>query len=138
MPQVLRDGVGRHPHGLGGKMGVPRRGLDLRVAEELADHRQALTRRHGSGGKGVAQVVDADVLDPRTGTDALPEGLQITQRLAGQGAGDHPRVAVNALGAPQQVRHWLANVWSEFDRIKLTDLVGAPGGGKSARSGGEK
>ena len=27
------------------------------------------------------------------------------------------------------VRHWLANVWSEFDRIKLTDLVGA---GKAA------
>ena len=23
------------------------------------------------------------------------------------------------------VRHWLANVWGEFDRIKLTDLVGA-------------
>jgi hypothetical protein len=22
------------------------------------------------------------------------------------------------------VRHWLAAVWSEFDRIKLTDLVG--------------
>src|SRR5690349_22275736 len=34
------------------------------------------------------------------------------------------------------VRHWLANVWSEFDRIKLTDLVGAPGGSK--RSSGEK
>jgi len=32
------------------------------------------------------------------------------------------------------VRHWLANVWSEFDRIKLTDLVGA----KSATRGGEK
>ena len=32
------------------------------------------------------------------------------------------------------VRHWLANVWSEFDRIKLTDLVGA-GGAKSSRSG---
>jgi hypothetical protein len=30
------------------------------------------------------------------------------------------------------VRHWLANVWSEFDRIKLTDLVGA---GKSAMRG---
>ncbi|MGY4318950.1 hypothetical protein ACVWW1_008277 [Bradyrhizobium sp. JR3.5] len=30
------------------------------------------------------------------------------------------------------VRHWLANVWSEYDRIKLTDLVGA----KSAK--GEK
>jgi hypothetical protein len=21
------------------------------------------------------------------------------------------------------VRHWLGNVWSEFDRVKLTDLV---------------
>ena len=34
------------------------------------------------------------------------------------------------------VRHWLANVWSEFDRIKLTDLVGS---GKSVpRVSGEK
>src|SRR5215218_8600788 len=32
------------------------------------------------------------------------------------------------------VRHWLANVWSEFDRIKLTDLVGA----KPGVRGGEK
>ena len=29
------------------------------------------------------------------------------------------------------VRHWLANVWSEFDRIKLTDLVGAKPGVRS-------
>ena len=34
------------------------------------------------------------------------------------------------------VRHWLANVWSEFDRIKLTDLVG--GSGKPSRGSGEK
>jgi len=33
------------------------------------------------------------------------------------------------------VRHWLANVWSEFDRIKLTDLVGS---GKPLARGGEK
>src|ERR1700741_2711478 len=33
------------------------------------------------------------------------------------------------------VRHWLANVWSEFDRIKLTDLVGP---NKSGARGGEK
>jgi len=34
------------------------------------------------------------------------------------------------------VRHWLANVWSEFDRIKLTDLVSS---GKAApRISGEK
>jgi len=33
------------------------------------------------------------------------------------------------------VRHWLANVWSEFDRIKLTDIVGSPSGKASVRSG---
>src|SRR6201991_2376687 len=32
------------------------------------------------------------------------------------------------------VRHWLANVWSEFDRIKLTDLVGSSG--KASKGGG--
>jgi hypothetical protein len=38
------------------------------------------------------------------------------------------------------VRHWLANVWSEFDRIKLTDLVGGSGSGsgKSSKHSGEK
>ena len=33
------------------------------------------------------------------------------------------------------VRHWLANVWSEFDRIKLTDIVGSA---KQSSRGGEK
>jgi hypothetical protein len=33
------------------------------------------------------------------------------------------------------VRHWLANVWSEFDRIKLTDIVGS---GKVGVRGSEK
>jgi hypothetical protein len=27
------------------------------------------------------------------------------------------------------VRHWLGNVWGEFDRIKLTDIVGKDKGG---------
>src|SRR6266571_1600752 len=30
------------------------------------------------------------------------------------------------------VRHWLANVWSEFDRIRLTDIVGSKPGGRSS------
>jgi hypothetical protein len=34
------------------------------------------------------------------------------------------------------VRHWLTNVWSEFDRIKLTDIVGSKE--KSSRNSGEK
>lgn len=58
----------------------------------------------------MAQVVDADVLDPGAGTDALPEGLQIAQGLAGQRASDDPRVAVDALGPPQQVYDRLADV----------------------------
>ncbi len=33
------------------------------------------------------------------------------------------------------VRHWLANVWSEYDRIKLTDIVGSS---KSGIRAGEK
>jgi len=32
------------------------------------------------------------------------------------------------------VRHWLAAVWSEFDRIKLTDIVGSKE--KPSRGGG--
>ena len=58
------------------------------MAEEFADHRQTLARGDGRGREGVAQVVDADVLQPRTSADALPERLKITQPLARQGAGD--------------------------------------------------
>jgi len=25
------------------------------------------------------------------------------------------------------VRHWLGNVWAEYDRIKLNDIIGAAG-----------
>ncbi len=34
------------------------------------------------------------------------------------------------------VRHWLANVWSEFDRIKLTELVNSKE--KSSRTSGSE
>jgi len=34
------------------------------------------------------------------------------------------------------VRHWLANVWSEYDRIKLTDIVGSAK--PAVRASGEK
>ena len=89
-------------------MGVARRGLDLRVAQELADHRQALTRRDSRRRKGVTQVVDTHVLEAGAGTDALPERLKVTDRLARQGADDDPRVAVDALGVAQQFDGGLA------------------------------
>jgi hypothetical protein len=49
----------------------------------------------------VAQVVDADVLHPGASADTLPEGLKVAERLAEQGTGNHPRVAISALGVMQ-------------------------------------
>ena len=39
--------------------------------------------------------------------------------------GTHDEAANYSFVLRGYVRHWLANVWSEFDRIKLTDLVGS-------------
>src|SRR5713226_3933482 len=49
--------------------------------------------------------------------------------------GTHDEAANYSFVLRGYVRHWLANVWSEFDRIKLTDLVGST---KGARITGEK
>jgi|GEM_PF-2678365 hypothetical protein len=47
----MRHCIGRHSHRLRRKVRIARRGLDLRVAEELADHRKALILdgRKGAG-----------------------------------------------------------------------------------------
>ncbi len=91
-------------------MRIARGCLDLRVPEKFADHGQALAGRDGGRCKRVAQVVDPDILHPCSGTHPLPEGLQVTERLAGQGANDDPRIPLGALGIPQQVHDRLANV----------------------------
>ena len=75
-------------------MGVAGGGLDLSVAEELADHRQALAGGDRRGGKRVAQVVDADILDAGALADALPGRLQVGQVRAGVLPGDDPGVIV--------------------------------------------
>jgi len=49
--------------------------------------------------------------------------------------GPHDETANYSFVLRGYVRHWLANVWSEFDRIKLTDIVHDKPG---ARSPGEK
>ena len=48
----------------------------------------------------MTQVVDPNILDPGAGPDALPKRLKVAERLARQGAGNNPRVAINALGIP--------------------------------------
>jgi len=50
--------------------------------------------------------------------------------------GPHDEAANYSFVLRGYVRHWLANVWSEFDRIKLTDIVGSTK--PAVRSGGEK
>ncbi|MDA9482270.1 hypothetical protein XI07_09645 [Bradyrhizobium sp. CCBAU 11445] len=52
--------------------------------------------------------------------------------VANKGRNDEP--ANNSFVLRGYVRHWLANVWSEFDRINLTELAGA----KSPTRAGEK
>jgi len=58
--------------------------------------------------------------------------------------GIHDEAANHSFVLRGYVRHWLANVWTEFDRIKLTDIVGKEkdkdkSGEKTAvRPGGEK
>ena len=54
------------------QMGIARRGLDPRMAEQLADHGQTLTQRQGTRGKAVAQVMQAHILQPGPRPDDLP------------------------------------------------------------------
>ena len=58
-----RDIVRRPLDRLRREVGVARRGLDLGVAEHLADHGQALAARHRDRREGVAQIVDADIVE---------------------------------------------------------------------------
>ena len=59
------------------QMRVPCGGADLCVAEELADHGQALAQREGLRGVAVAQVVDAHALQPGAVLDAAPVGADV-------------------------------------------------------------
>ncbi len=49
------------------------------MAEELADHWQALAERYGTRGKGMSEVVDADVVKAGALADAPPGMLQVGQ-----------------------------------------------------------
>ena len=65
-------------------MSIPRRGLNLVVAEELADHGQALAERQRMRSIGVPEVVNAHVLKLRAISDAPPRPLQVGARRRGR------------------------------------------------------
>lgn len=79
-------------------MRIPRRRLNLAVAEQLPDHRQSLAGG-GNGGRGkrMPQVVNANVLEASARSHALPEWLQVGEPGARQDANDHPRVFLDPL-----------------------------------------
>lgn len=102
--------VGRTLDRIARQMSVPCSRLDLGVAQELAYHRQPLAGCDGGRREGVPKVVDPDVLELSTGTDALPEGLKIGQAGAREGADDHPGIRSDLLDARQDVDRWLAEM----------------------------
>ena len=127
---MREDGSGyvirRRANRLGSEVGVARRRLDLSVAQQSSDHRQPLTRRHRCRGEGVAQVVDANVLQPGPRPHAPPEGLEIAQSLPVQRAGDDPRVAVNALCLCQEVDDRLADMNQLRSGLRVRQAQGPP------------
>ena len=46
-------------------MGVARRGLDIAVSEQLADHRKGFAERQRAGSEAVAQVVKGELRRPQ-------------------------------------------------------------------------
>src|SRR5512132_2774352 len=94
---VPQDQLGDcRPHVIRRQMRIPRRRRDLRVPQQLADHRQTLARGEGCRGEGVTQIVNAGVLQPGAGAEALPERLQINEPATRLDAVDHPWVARQA------------------------------------------
>ena len=91
-------------HRVAGEVGIARRRLDLCVAEQLADHRQALSKRQGAAGKAVAQVVNAHIVEAGAGADAPPWTLQVGKVGSRLAARDNPRVVVAGQGDQQPHR----------------------------------
>ena len=74
-------------------MCITRRGLYLGVAQDLADHRQALPERQRARRKAVPQVVDPDARQAGPRPDALPGRLEVNEMRAPLSAGYDPGIA---------------------------------------------
>lgn len=59
------------------QVGVASGRLYLSVSEKLSDHRQTLAGGDGRRGESMPEVVDADVLEARAGSNTLPKGPQV-------------------------------------------------------------
>lgn len=71
-------------------MGIALRGLNLRVAEELADHRQRHAAGHEQRREGLAKIMDTNGGQFGLCPDILPGPLDVLKRLASSVARKHP------------------------------------------------
>ena len=81
--QVRADAGGdpgrRFPDRIPRQVRVPRGRLHLRVTEEPADHRQALSQSQRTRGPGVAQVMETHVAQPGPPADDVPRFVDVAQ-----------------------------------------------------------
>ncbi len=76
-PQHIPDLFEPGAKGIVEQMGIALGGLNLRMAEELADHRQRHAARNEQGREGVAKVMDADGGQFGLRPDIFPEPLDV-------------------------------------------------------------
>ena len=89
-PQQIADLFEPGAKGIVEQVGIALRCLNLRVAEELADHWQRHAARDEQRREGVAEVMDADGGQIGLRPDIFPEPLDVLKRLAFRIARKHP------------------------------------------------
>ncbi len=89
-PQHIADLFEPGATGIIEQVGVALRGLNLRMAEELADHRQRHAAGHEQRREGVAQIMNSDGGQFGLRPDVFPEPLDVLKRLALGLARKHP------------------------------------------------
>ena len=97
------DGRGM-THRIAGEMRVTRGRGHHPVAEQIADHRQALAEREGAGSERMPQVMQADVFEPRVLAHPVPGVVEVDQAGALLPAREHPRIAGRAGEAVEHSR----------------------------------
>ena len=120
IPKGSGNSVGGQFHGVCREMGISRRGLYLRVAEQLADHRKTMPGGHGGGCEGVAKVVNAHVPNAGPLADAPPRRLEVGEMGSRILASDDPGIVFN----PLYLAEHLQSGRSDMDRLRTSLGIG--------------
>ena len=83
-------------HRVSREVRVARRGLDLSVAQQTSDHREAFSQRQGAAGVRMAQVVQPDVMKSRARSYGAPSLVDVPQVRARLPAWQDPGIPIDA------------------------------------------